>query len=149
MALAKKPEKPIINPQQPAKARDDVYRSAVVDEQYNSQIGLVNYASGYSVECDYYEQVLGRDDEQSAFQANRDIAEQQYRRIRHYPIKLMSSLTPSFDNGTSRFQSEGTCVLPAVSVPFIGNMLLISGLDHRIAVYSITRITPKNISLAP
>lgn len=149
MALAKKPAKPIINPQQPAKARDDVYRSAVVDEQYNSQIGLVNYASGYSVECDYYEQILGRDDEQSSFQANRDIAEQQYRRIRHYPIKLMSSLTPSYDNGTARFQSEGTCILPAVSVPLLGNMLLISGLDHRIAVYTITRITPKNISLAP
>ena len=67
MALAKKPAKPTINPQQPAKARDDVYRSAVVDEQYNSQSGLVNYASGYSVECDYYEQILGRDDEQSSF----------------------------------------------------------------------------------
>lgn len=149
MALSAQPKKKDINPQTPVKARDDLMKSAVIDEQYNSQIGLENYAAGFSVEVEFYQQVLGEHDEQTGQQTSRDEANQQWRHIQRFPIKLQSGMQPVFDGGTRRFSSQGSFVMPALVVPKVGDMLLIGGLDHRQAVYSIMQVIPKNISLAP
>lgn len=149
MALSKIPEQEPVNQQTPPKARDELMRSAVVDEQYGSQIGLENYAAGFSVEVEYYEQILDEHDEQASLQLARDEAGQQYRHIERFPIKLQSGMQPIYDGQTRRFSAQGSFVMPALVVPKIGDMILLSGLDHRVAVYSITQIIPKNISLAP
>lgn len=113
------------------------YHSAVVDTRFEPLGSLLQYVEGRAWPVDYYQQVLGRDDELSAQQMNVSAAYQQYKLIRNMELKVTSPLSPEQDPETKASILTGVATTYPLFIPNAGDMFLADVGDGRQGIFAI------------
>jgi hypothetical protein len=117
------------------------YHSAVVDTRFEPLGTLLQYVEGRAWPVDYYQQVLGRDDELSPQQLNVSAPFQQYTLIRNMELKVTQTLRPEQDPVSKTFTSTGVSTTYPLFIPNAGDMFLADAGDGRLGVFAVTKST--------
>ncbi len=126
-----------VEKQDPVIPVDYDYKTVIEDGRYTSHNHLLTYIAGSSWVVTYFQQQLGKDDEPTAQDLNKDPVYQQYIRISDFELKVSSSLSESQDATTKEFEVTGEATIYPPVLPNKGDMFIADIGDGRDAVFAI------------
>jgi len=134
-----------LNKQQPVEqktnivsSRDQEYNTSVNTNSFESVNNLITFVAGSSWKVDYYQQVLGVNDELSSQDLSKTAPYQQYTKITALEFKVDQGIDESQDEQTKNFTVTGSSTLYPPVIPNVGDMFVAIIGDGRKAVFSIT-----------
>lgn len=107
------------------------YRNSVVDTQYTPMNGLLTHLPGMKLSVTYYHQVIGRDEEPSAFDPTQQTPYQQYRKINNFEILLQGSISTDIEPTTQTTRVTGNGLLYPGLIPIDGDAFIMDIGDGR------------------
>lgn len=131
------------NSQAPVTVMDPPHHSAVVDTRWEPIGSLMQYVEGKAWNVDYFQQVLGRDDELSPQQTNVGAPFQQYARIRNMELKVTQALSPTQDERSKEMEVQGEATTYPLFIPNAGDMFLADIGDGRQGVFAVINSTKR------
>jgi len=140
-------EPPALPPNQkdPAlKIVDPAYKHSLVDNKEAPFDSLMVFIAGMNWYVDYYSQILGSDEEVSAFQPEQQATYQQYALVKDFLLKLQSSLSPSYDSETQVANVTGTAVVFPPTRPNKGDVFIADIGDGRAGLFTVTSVQKLN-----
>lgn len=131
------PETPPSKPVQ-VKIEAPEYDGITIDTQYVPSSAILLWGEGSLWTVDYYSQVLGKSNEPTAQDLDRDPIYQQYRLIKSMPLKVDGSLQFSQDDTVRYFEVTGNGYTYPFLTPNKGDMFIANIGDGRLGVFTIT-----------
>lgn len=120
------------------------YRHSVVSAKTQPLSALLTHVEGSTWVVDYYAQVLGADEEPTAYQPGQLDVYQQYKLVRGFVLKLQGSLTIGEDQPTMEMQISGSAVIfPGTIKPNFGDAFIADIGDGRAGIF-VLDIPQKN-----
>ena len=116
------------------------YLGVEVDSKSEDILNIISFMEGSPWECEYYSQYLGQDDETHAWSKDRSAAFQQYRRIKHFELRVTSPLSYSYDESFKEDELTGTAHVYPVFKPNKGDMFIADIGDGRSGLLEITSV---------
>lgn len=116
------------------------YKGVTVDTTLVSLDVLTTFLSGSAWDVDYYNQLLGKDDAQAAFQQDLHAVYQQYKLIRGMEMKVTAELSKGQDDDKNTLLS-GTAKVYAILIPKEGDFFLADIGDGREGLFTVTSVT--------
>ena len=123
---------------QQAVIADPEYRGATVDTRYLNHRALLTHIAGSSWITKYYSQLLGRDNELTPQQLDKNAVYQQYHEISELELRVTGPLTSSQTVETREFQVTGTATVYPPLIPNVGDMFLADIGDGREGLFALT-----------
>lgn len=122
------------------------YRHSVVSAKTQALAPLLTHIEGSTWVVDYYAQVLGADEEPTAYAPGQLDVYQQYRLVRGFVLKLQGSLTVGEDQPTMEMQISGSAVIfPGTVKPNFGDAFIADIGDGRAGIFVLD--TPQKNTL--
>lgn len=144
MPLAQAPK--IIKTEKPVLVRDESIvpeKPLAVDSRYEPRRSLLTHLSGARWIVNYYKQVKTAETASEAFNFNRPLPYQQYRRIENFEMRVTTPLNEAYDDDGSTMTSVGVAIIPPSIVPDHGDHFIADIGDGRSGFFHIRQITPK------
>ncbi|MBE0438211.1 MAG: hypothetical protein IBX57_00395 [Gammaproteobacteria bacterium] len=134
-----------VQKQQEAVVEQPGYESNVVDTRYTSARNLLTHIAGSSWIVNYYQQIVGPNNELSSQQMGKSAVYQQYTSIKDLELKVTSSLSMSQNQETKEFEvtGEATCYPPMI--PNKGDMFIADIGDGTEGLFTVTETTRMSI----
>lgn len=120
-------------------------RSSIVDSRFTSLANLITYVEGSPWVVDYFDGVVGTDDELSQNQPNQHPVYQQYIRIKDLEIRVQDTLSEALNSETNEFTVTGSSLTYPHFKPNVGGTFLADLGDGREAVFGVTDVQRKTI----
>lgn len=143
MALFEEPDVPVQDP--PPAVRPKIepkqFDGITIDTKYTPSSALLMYVEGSNWTVEYFSQVLGRDNEPTAWAPEREPAFQQYKRIKEFQLRVTTPLNFSQDDVNNTMRITGS----ALTYPFLVankyDMFIADIGDGRAGLFTITNVT--------
>lgn len=115
------------------------YRGVTVDSRYTPLQSLLSHVEGSSWTVHFYTQIVDDDDPLSGQKLNRGGAQQQYRLIKNFELKVSSPLTASQDEQSRAMVVNGTANVYSSLKPNDGDVFLADVGDGKEGVFEIRK----------
>ena len=147
MAIAKlKPtEMGNFRPQIPS-IQPPTYKSVVIDERTLPKEQLLAYISGSNWTIEYYQQVLGEDNELKEFDIAQGATVQQYNLIHKLELKVEGELSNSSDSEKALTTITGNGSLYPSIIPNVGDVFVAECGRGRVGMFSVTNVERKTFN---
>lgn len=129
---------PIIENAPIAVSRPD--RNALVDSNYAPAQNLVSHIEGAPWTCNYYRQVLGKDNTPKPLQPGVSAVHQQYDVYRDYILRVNSAITSNQDSDTKEFTAVGEASMFYGLVPNVGDMFIADAGGGEVGLFTLTEV---------
>lgn len=145
---------PIMNPDQnaapapapvPIQIVDQGYRGAAVDSRKINIGNLLPYVEGSSVSVQYYQQVLGADEEPIGLELTRSPENQQYILVNRFELKVTRGIEPRQRPKDKLWETSGSANIYPSLIPNVGDMMLMDIGDGRQAIMQVSASEQKSV----
>lgn len=140
LTVSKNPQQidPIIENAPVAVTRPD--RNALIDSNYTPAQNLVSHIEGAPWTCNYYRQVLGKDNTVKPLQVGVSSAHQPYDLYRGYILRVNSAITTNQDPETKEFSAVGEASMFYGLVPNVGDMFVADAGGGELGMFTLTEV---------
>lgn len=121
------------------------YKHSLVDTQNTPLSAVMTHIGGSTYECDYYSQVISKDEELSAYNPNQLAPYQQYHLIHNLELKLQGAFSSSPNDETQEMVVTGTARLYPYVRPNVGDAFIADIGSGRAGQFTVTGVTPLSI----
>lgn len=140
-----KPHIPAPQVTKPSRIEAPSAKSNVVDTRITPSFTLQTFVQGSSYTVNYYQQILGKDNELLGQDPNKLAVYQQFRKINQLIIKLDGSLTSSQNQENNNFTVTGSGTVHSYIIPNVGDMFAGDVGDGREGIFEVNSSEKKSI----
>lgn len=115
-------------------------RNALIDSNYVPAQNLVSHIEGAPWTCNYYRQVLGKDNTAKPLQVGTSAAHQQYDLYRNYILRVNSAITMNQDSDTKEFSAVGEASMFYGLIPNVGDMFVADAGGGELGMFTLTEV---------
>lgn len=140
-----KPHLPTPNLTRPSRIEAPTAKSNVVDTRVTPSFTLQTFVQGSSYTVNYYQQILGSDNELLGQDPGKLAVYQQFRKINELIIKLDNSLSSTQNTENNNFTVTGSGTIHSYITANVGDMFAADVGDGREGIFQITTSEKKSI----
>lgn len=122
------------------------FKSVVIDEKLIPRSNLLGYISGSTWTVDYFQQVLGEDNDLKEFDVAQGRTVQQYNLIHKLELRVDSELSSSMDSDKAMTIITGSATIYPFLIPNVGDVFIAECGKGRIGMFSITEVERKTFN---
>lgn len=130
-------------PQGPEKKTDaphisgEKFASNTIDTRYTDRSSLITKMQGSAWYVNYYQQLLGQNNEVSPLQLDKDPVYQQYLKIDNLELRVSDPLSSTQDPESNQFETSGSARTYPPLIPNKGDMFTAEVSDGQIGVFTV------------
>lgn len=127
------------NPQpQQVRAADPAFKGSTVDTRYISRMNVIAHVEGSRLTCNYYSQILGKDQATYGLGKSTLAIHQQLKLVKNMELRVTTQLNYSQDATTKEMIGTGTAIMYPSVIPNEGDIFLADIGDGQEGVFQIT-----------
>lgn len=122
------------------------YKTVTINEKEIPKHQLLAYISGSSWSVNYYQQVLGEDDDVKEYDPDQSPIYQQYNLIRNLELRVDGELSNEFDSEKNLTSITGSANIYPSVIPNVGDLFVAECGKGRVGLFSISDVDRKSFN---